>query len=333
MPVFAEAYLEKLRRRWSTRDERDWPLVARIALLDYRSDDRDWIEASVDQMHPADQPKMIQNLQTEKQFITAYNELVVGQLFANLGLNPRYEAEFETANGKRTPDWYLGGSTPIVCDVFTAGLVQARDADETSVREIEARLSEIKAAYTIGLQVENGGDIDPRGRRDITTGATQWLAAQPQQGDTLRIGRALLEVMLVGGDRVDVITMEPMHIVETPPKLAENFDEKTKRYAPLGLPLVAAAVKHHRAEIHIEDVEDTLLGKLVYVSRETASGRIVEGEERVPNGIFSSRPDLSAAIWIEPHHLPEPVIKVWVNPSANRPVPTDLLKRLTTATL
>jgi hypothetical protein len=161
--------------------------------------------------------------------------------------------------------------------------------------------------------VENGRQIDARGRRDIASATAVWLATQPQKGSTIRIGSALLEVLVVGGDHVSVTTLEAMHIVMTPPKLAENFEEKTRRYLWLGLPLIVAAVKHHRAEIHAMDVEDVLFAE--------------------PNGVFASRPDLSAAIWIEPHHLPEPVINVWGNPSAKKPVPAELLQRLTTATL
>jgi hypothetical protein len=162
VPVFTQTYVEVLRRRWSSRQERDWPLITRIGLLHHRDDDRKRIEEYVGRLHPADQPKMIRNLQSEKQFVTAYGELLVGQLLANAGFTPRYEPEFVTATGKRTPDWYLDGCAPVVCDVFTAGLQQRRDADETSLREIEARLSEVRAPYIIGLEIENAGDIDPR---------------------------------------------------------------------------------------------------------------------------------------------------------------------------
>ena len=333
MLVFTSDYVERLRERWKSRKERDWPLIVRIALQDRRQDDRDRIEAYVDRLHPDDHAKIIRSLQSEKQFGTAFGELIVGQLLGNVGLAPRYEPELVTAAGKRTPDWYVGGSFPFVCDVFTAGLPQERDADEKSLREIEARLSEIRAAYTVRLEVPSAGDLDAGGRRNVASRTAQWLATKPQKGESIVIGNAIVEVMLLGGVHVVVIPTEPMHVVETPTKLRENFEEKTKRYAPLGFPVIAAAVKHPLAETDAIEVEDVLLGQIAIVSRETTSGRIVSRTERLPNGIFASRPELSAAVWIEPHHLPEPVVQMWNNPAANKPIPENLLRLLTAATM
>jgi hypothetical protein len=333
MHVFTPTYLHRLGARWSARAEQDWPLIARIALHDYRKDDRDRIEAYVSRLHIADQPKMVRNLQSEKQFITAYGELLIGELLANAGMTPRYEPELRTAAGIYTPDWYLDGCDPIVLDVFTAGLKQQRDADETSLREIESRFAAVRAGYMISLEVENAASLDSRGRKDLVRRAAEWLSLPRRKGDTVRIGAAMLEVLFVGGTRLDVITTESIHTITAPAMLAENFEEKAKRYAPLGFPVIAGAVKHHRAEIKATIVEDVLFGQLAYVSRETVTGRIVGQTERLPDGVFARRPELSAAIWMEPYRLPEPLIRVWCNPLATRQVPPALVTRLTAATL
>lgn len=323
MHVFTPTYLHRLGARWSARAEQDWPLIARIALHDDRKDDRDRIEAYVSRLHIADQPKMVRNLQSEKQFITAYGELLIGELLANAGMTPRYEPELRTAAGICTPDWYLDGCDPIVLDVFTAGLQQQRDADETSLREIESRFAAVRAGYMISLEVENAASVDSRGRKDLVRRAAEWLSLPRRKGDTVRIGAAMLEVLFVGGTRLDVITTESIHIITTPAKLAENFEEKAKRYAPLGFPVIAGAVKHHRAEIKATDVEDVLFGQLAYVSRETVTGRIVGQTERLADGVFARRPELSAAIWMEPYRLPRTSDPRVVQSSCDPPSPTS----------
>ena len=333
MNVFTPQYLEVVARRWESRTERDWPLIVRIALQNDRADDRDRIEAYVAELDPADRPKMTRNLQSDKQFIMTYGELLIGHVLVAAGLAPRYEPELRLSGGVCTPDWYIDGPDPIVCDVFTAGLPQRRDADETSLRDIEARLAEARLAaipggYMVSLEVENAASLDPRARKELAVAVQRWLASGVQKGDAIRIGPATLEVLHVGGRRLDVVTTESIHIVETPAKLAENFEEKAKKYARLGFPVIAAAVKHYRAEINRADVEDVLLGQLAYVSRETISGQIVGGTERLDDGVFAARPELSAAMWLEPYHLPQRVFGVWGNPAACKPVPDKMLERI-----
>lgn len=328
MLVFTTEYLDNLKRRWASRPENEWPLVVRIALQDHRDDDRARIEEYARELDSADQPKIARNLQSEKQFITTYGELLIGHVLAAAGLRPRYEPELRSSKGPCTPDWYLDGCSPVVCDVFTAGLLQQRDADETALRDIEARLAAIGGGYMLRLEVEDASSLDPRGRKEFAAEVERWLQSGVRKGDTIRVGPATLEVLLVGGNRLDLLTTESMHIVQTPAKLSENFEEKAKKYAPLGFPVMAAAVKHHRAEIDETDVEDVLLGQLAYVSRETSSGQIVGRIERLDDGVFAARPELSAAMWLEPHHLPEPVLRVWDNPSPSKAIPGDVLKML-----
>jgi hypothetical protein len=95
----------------------------------------------------------------------------------------------------------------------------------------------------ISLEIENASTLDPRGSKDLVSRVAEWLRVPRQKGGAVRFG------------------------------------EKKKRYASLGFPMIAAAVKHHRAEIDEIDVEDVLLGRLSYVSRETASGKSLGGRK------------------------------------------------------
>jgi hypothetical protein len=97
------------------------------------------------------------------------------------------------------------------------------------------------------------------------------------------------------------------------------------------MPIIAAAVKHYRSETDSEELEDVLLGTSSYVSVQAQSGAIVGGWQRQPDGVFRSRPDLSAAIWLEQLSAAEPMIRFWQSPGAARPLPASVASALSAA--
>lgn len=329
--LFTSVYFDELQRRWLETPPHGRPLIARIALDDHRQDDRERIERFIERLHPDDAPRMASLLRS--QFEATYGELIVAQVMINAGFSPRYEPSVRWAGGVLTPDWFIGGCAPWVCDAFTAGLTDDRNAHETALREIEARLTGIAAPYTVRLEIADAAGLDSRLRKQFALKAQRWLDTRPSVGDSIVIGDARIEVAVAGGTHVDVMTIEPMHIVVTPSSLAKNFEAKAKRYAPLNLPVVAAAVVHFRAEIDTVDVEDVLFGTLAYVSGENSTGKIVGRTQRLNDGVFAKRPDLSGAIWINPYRLTQPVVRFWSNPAARWQLPTDSLKRLAVASL
>jgi hypothetical protein len=74
--VFTGEYVGTLRRRWETRPEREWPLVARVALQNDRADDREMTEGWVAELNPADQGRVASTLRTERQFLSTFGELI-----------------------------------------------------------------------------------------------------------------------------------------------------------------------------------------------------------------------------------------------------------------
>jgi hypothetical protein len=333
MEVFSESYIDKQQQRWGTRKERDWPLVTKIALQQHRTDDRDRIEMYVSALHPDDRQRIANQLRNENQFITAYGELIVGRILISAGLTPRYEPRIETLSGYVTPDWYVEGSSPLVCDVFTAGLEKIRDADETALRELEDRLSDGTTGCMIGIELPNAAAIDAGQRKRLAAEVHEWLASTPRIGSRKAFASLTVELMAIGGGRLDVVTIDPMHMVVTPESIADNFDAKVKKYGFLGFPLLVAAVKHHRAQIDVTDIEDVLRGSLAYVSGQTASGRIIGKTTRLADGVFEKRPSLSGAIYVEPHKSPAPTIRTWLNPSATAELAADAFARLNAARL
>ena len=331
MTVFDSSYISDLERRWRRRPESDWPLEVGIALQDFRDDDRRLIERCVAALHPDDQPKMIRQLRN--QFVTTYGELRAAQALIDAGFQPRYEPSLPTETGVLTPDWYVSGRDTFVCDVFTAGLEKGHNIHETALRELEARLIAIPAPYFVAIEMANAASVDSGGRKKLANDVAQWLSSDRVAGETTSFGQLPVEVLAKGENHVDVLTMEPMQIIETPASIYENFDEKAKKYAPLGLPLLVIAVKHHRSKIDAIDVEDVVRGKLTFVSGTTKSGQVAERWERRPGGVFEKRRSLSAAMFVAPHKRPDPGLQIWPNPNADSPLPHEVLDRLSHARL
>jgi hypothetical protein len=51
----------------------------------------------------------------------------------------------------------------------------------------------------------------------------EWLLVPRQKGDAVRVGAATIEVLQVGGTRLDIVTTEPIHIVTTPAKWLKHL--------------------------------------------------------------------------------------------------------------
>lgn len=276
---------------------------------------------------------MAARLQSKDHFITAYGELMTAQVLMNAGLTIRYEPNL-MANGKPlTPDWVAEGSPTIICDAFTAGCADDRDSHETSLRDIEERLKRLPYPGMIRFEIADAATLDAGGRKRLVGEISSWLGTRPSAGDCWYRDDVLVEMMVVGGKRLDILVSDPMHQIVTPASVAENFESKAKRYGVLQHPLIVAAVKHPRAEIDDDDVEDVLLGQLAHVSGQTDDGRIVGATRRLPGGVLHARPEISAALWIYPYSLPTPRVQVWANDTARYPVSEDLIEALSKATL
>lgn len=347
MTVFTPEYLTAMTNRWSATPENGQPLIVRIATDPDRDDDRERIEGWVDRLHPDDRSTMAARLQSKDHFITAYGELMTAQVLMSAGLAPRYEPTLKANGDPLTPDWVCDGTPALVCDAFTAGGAEDLDAHQTSLRDIEHRLKKLSHAATIRIEIADAAPLDAGARKRLVGEISRWLGTHPPAGQQFGQPLAqhapealvwygsdmLVEMIVVGGKRLDVIVSDPMHVVTTPASVAANFESKAKRYGVLQQPILVAAVKHPDAEIDDTDVEDVLLGQLVFVSGETIDGRIVEGTGRLPHGVLPARPEISAALWVDPYSFPEPRVRVWANTHARYPLPSNLIEAISKAKL
>lgn len=329
MTVFDKAYRDEVLARYSRLPERDWPLGAKVAALDPWEETRVWIEATTARLDSRDQPKITHLLRGE-QFLTTLGELVVGWMLFETGCAPRYEQRYETVSGPLSPDWsasHDGGC--FVCDVFTAGLLEERASDTALFNSFTGRLQTINEPVLLELTIVPSTTMNPAQQKRLANDVAAWIRAGVQRGSEFASGGVRIRVLGDTSKHVLVIGFEPMHIVPTPESVRKTIKEKAKKYEVLGLPMLIAAVRHPSAEMDSLDFENAVAGNSVYRSVQLTDGRIVGGEVRESGGAFERRPELAAAMLVEPWgsytKLP---VHLFRNEASTRPLPESLLDGL-----
>lgn len=328
--VFDEAFVGEMNRRYGWLDLEQRPLVARVAAHEDWQADRECIEQAVSQLHPDDQVPITHRLR--KQFISALGELVVSDDLRRVGCSIRYDHEYRIEGRKLTPDWTATfDGIQFVCDAFTAGLSEGRDAFEDQAAALRSRLSRIEAPYTVQLEVTPDVDLSDGDRKRIVDEFAHDVRGMAIGAGWKRSG-CTIEILAPSAKGIEVISVDPVHIVPTPESIRQNIREKAKKYACLGLPILIVAVRHPRAEMNTIMFEDAVRGRLVHVSGNLTDGRFVDGNMRQRGGALQNRPELSATMWRDPYtrHVHK-AVAVLENDKANRPLPKSLLEGLRTA--
>lgn len=328
MTVFDEAYRDAILSRYAKRPERDWPLSAKVAALDAWEENRAWIEETVARLNPGDRPKIVHLL--KEQFLPTLGELVVGWMFLETDCNPRYEQTYQTESGQLTPDWALShDGTEFVCDVFTAGLLDEREAYTSLVNSLTGRLQAITEPVLLEMTVPPATTMDPAQQKRFANDVAAWLRSGVSRDAELTIQGVRVRVLGDTSGHVLVIGFESMHIVPTPDSVRKTIKEKAKKYSALGLPMLIAAVRHPSAEMDPIDFENAVAGNEVYRSVLMADGRIVGGEVRESGGAFERRPELAAAMLVEPWgSYTKPPVHLFRNEASTKPLPESLLNHL-----
>jgi hypothetical protein len=328
--VFTPDFVADMQRRYDRFPEYQKPLISKIATAKYRSDDRERIESWLVRLDSDDIRAFVSLLRNADQFLHAYGELAVAQVLLDAGWSVAYERPYN-ANGQRlTPDWTLRrGTLHVICDVFTAGLVESRGHSESATREVIGRLSTIEAPYLVNLDVPNGFTLAPTDQKQLCGEFARWVRADVGIGSIWRRNDCTIKIVGPSRGRIVVIATDNVHIVPTAVSITTNLREKARKYGVLGLPLLVAATKHPDAEADELMFADCVLGDLVYRSIQLANGSIVGATVREPGGAFDGRAELSAAFWINPYAIGRLDHQLIPNPAAVRPLPEELIASLT----
>ncbi|HWJ41600.1 MAG TPA: hypothetical protein VNT29_10710, partial [Candidatus Limnocylindrales bacterium] len=257
-------------------------------------------------------------------------ELHVGHDLLRTGCTIRYDDKYQVDGGLLTPDWtaVFDGKT-FVCDAFTAGLLDERKAFEDHVTALSARLSKIEAPYFVKVEVAAEAGFTEAERKRITQEFSNAVRRGMAMGTVWRDDGCTIEILGPTADHIEVMTLDPMHLVRTPVSISDTILEKSKKYAALGLPILVAAIPHPRAETNLVMFEDIIRGELIYKSIQMPDGRIIEGIARRTGGVLERRPELSAAMWRNPYTThPEKAFAMFENDRVVHPLPRSFVERL-----
>jgi hypothetical protein len=327
--VFTPEFVADMRRRYDRFPEYQRPLVAKIATAEYREDDRERIESWVSRLGTEDLSKLTALLRDADHFLHTYNELAFAQLLLDEGWTVEYERPYDLDDGRLTPDWTITrGDVHVVCDVFTAGLIDDRGRIESATRQLIGRLSVIKAPHLVRLDVPHGFQLPAPHQKQLCAEFAKWLRTGVGIGSVWQHSDCTIEVVGPSRGNIDVMATDAMHIVPTATSITTNLRAKAKKYGALRVPLLVAAVKHPDAEADATMFSDCVLGEFVYRSFQLPGGSIVGGTDREPGGAFDGRPELSAAFWLNPYAIGRAEHLLITNPSAARPLPDPLISTL-----
>ena len=279
MTVFDAAFVARLRARWASKAPHDQPPIARIALDDDRSE-RDEVEALVARFDAEDVARITTRIQTAD-LADTWNELIVGSVLLGCGVKPRYDQEYFTADGKRTPDWTVPAASPtpeFVCDVFTLNPADDMDVRHRMQTDLEERLAAIPQAVALTYTVTGESPFSPQFNKRATHEVRQWLRSSggqtPLAFENVEFAVALPRKS--GG----VVLVHPIDVFwADASRFEETVKEKADKYAILNSPFVAAVLADFRTGIEYEEVED--------IMRQRAMS------------IFTARPNVAGVLWVE----------------------------------
>lgn len=327
--IFTPEFVANMRRKYDRFPEFQRPLVAKIATETYREDDRALVESWIARLDPSDVAKLAPLLRKPRHFLHTYGELAIAQLLLDAQCVVTYERRFKVGDQSLTPDWTIQyGEVTIICDVFTAGLLDDRGVVESATRQLIGRLSRIQQPFQVRLDIPHGFALPPAEQKLFCAAFNEWLRSDIGIGSIWRRNECRIEITGVSAEHVTVVATDAMHIVPPATSITENLREKAKKYGVLGLPLLLAAVKHPDAEADQEMFSDCVLGELVYRSVQLPDGSITGGTCHERGGAFDGRSELSAAYWLNPYSIGRLDRMLIANPESVRQLPRALISSL-----
>jgi hypothetical protein len=295
--------------RYSSRKRSERPYPYFVATEQSLQTMRDEIEKWVAKLPENSRTKTISNLRAEPNFRETYNELAIGYLLGDLGLQTEYEKEI----AGQTPDWYVSSqdnSAPFIVEVFTANVPESISSQNRQLNDLQARLQEIQ--QDIGLDIrfsQRQVKLDPRRNKAIATKVRNWLVHDnPQVGAVLNLEEFTFQILCRdrGYSKLQFCGFGRGFWVNPNP-LGESIEKKVRKYKALvnsnNLPLVVAVVADFHTAYGSDDLEGILFGKST-------------------TGLFAEKPLLSSAIWASKSQGTWQM-KGYRNPSAINPLPND----------
>ena len=311
MVFFTSDRIEKLQKRYGHLSPARRPFLAKVALDEEYLDVRDQVEGGLGaySLLIATSWSRISN---PTQFLHTLHELQVGVLFSDLGFPPHYERPFESESGEITPDWVIGvEADEVLCDVFTAEGTRVRKNQNDELQKLVERLQRLNPPRFLILEYDQDMKLDVASAKDVAREVQEWLRSG---GPTRPLQINGFKITDEGQSEVtDVLLYEECSPSEVSNQIRSNFTDKAKKYGSLQRPLIITGVKYSGAELPSGIIDDLLWGGQYYrFGTPGAGGQF----HRRPDSVLSHRPELSAAIWMNPYRVNGSGLKIVRNREA-----------------
>lgn len=327
--VFTPEFIAQTRSKYTGKPQFQWPDYVRFVTDPDLQEQRDVIEAWVDQLLSDERVKIISRLRSPKSYVEARNELAVGNYYRAAGNSLRYEIELPRLPplSALTPDWLVcpRGHGPFVVDVVATNPPDERTRFDAAWMEFYRRLEQTPGDSVVAIiphqspldalpPVPSGGEI-----KKMVEQVTRWLSSNPGLGTFLSLPGCNVQLLhrsstfknitpsyLGGGVFVD------------PSPLRVAVKDKASKYAEVlaerSLPLVVSVVCEFLSGRNSEDLEEAVFGEWKVLDH---NGQPVHEPVRT-SGLFANYPLLSAVTWAE--RGAELDAKVFHNPQATFPL-------------
>lgn len=328
--LFTSAFLEDLKRRYSSMPNYDQPLIYRVATSDELNDVRGELEAWLGELPSRSLPQLVGNLKgTDQTFIEAYHELAVGALLSSLGLQPRYEVSF--ANLK--PDWSTCGTAaipPLIVEVLTLNEPNSFRQTQSALSELYFRLKKIQFPGVVLMVRFNSRDhcLSRNLVAQTANSVQRWLLERsPETGAELRVNKLFFKVVKRDDNPKLRCWLPAECFYANTQRLEKAIQKKVQKYK-------GVALEHHAAfliavaaspvmGLDLNHLCDVLVGSwVVNTTRKEATDGIPEGSTAwIPGGLFArSNRTLSGVLWVW-RDFTRWRIQVVLNPQATNSIP------------
>ena len=279
--IFTEDWIKELKHRYE-KPGISAPPIFHVATAEKWQPLRDEIENWFSLLSNTSQEKLLINLRNPTSFIQTYNELAIAGFLLQLG----YELDYESEIDGFTPDWHVKTKDKIefIVEVFSRIISNKEKSQQAQVSELWERLRKIPIGVGIFLRYENLSNIpklDSGLIKRIATEAKDWLERELPEPNSIRTFYGVsFEIKSYNSKWARVVLAGPSsgaYVVNNEP-IHKGIEEKVRKYknliTNLNLPLVIAVVPSFETAIDVDDLEEILFDKELFVKRPILSAVI-----------------------------------------------------------
>lgn len=225
--------------------------------------------------------EIIKNLESTKNSITTYNELLVGELFRRLDFNIYYQPKINNKN----PDWLIQkNQQSIVVEVFTKNIDDKSQKRDIIATDLRRRVKKIPIGITLSLSLGKIElkEFDSGTNKLMVTELEKWIQNKPKKGSHFeKFGKFGLIFEVDGYDERSHATLTTgFSKGVSSDRLINNYRKKYKKYADLldieNIPYIIVGITNNFLELGIPEFLEVIFGQVFPTITFDKKGNIIE---------------------------------------------------------